>query len=159
MAVQDRIKQFRLSLSLTQKQYRIALIHFGLMLFALCVGIALSWSLGTGSIVLVLLSWFVTVLSLLDRLDIIEFSRTVERKTKCVICGRVSIGPKSDDPESQDNQKVVKTTVTNGPKGTERTKEIVHEVDKGIPLEGVIICNKLVCTDCITKVGKIKWDQ
>lgn len=156
---EDTIEKLKIRFGITPGQHKIVMVHLGIMILSLFIGIAYDiayWFTNSGGLIfaLVFLIWVFTVLSLLDYLDIIQFRKTVERKTKCAICGRTSKGSSYDE-----DGKIIKTIVEDGPKGTRETVEKTHEEKPAVPLEGVIIADKLICSDCVKKVGKIKWDQ
>lgn len=97
---------------------------------------------------------FIILLLMLDNLGIIELRKSVDRHTKCVICGR------TDKPEDEDHDGKIKETKIEEIEGElKETKTLTHEHENAIPLEGIVISNRVVCTDCIKKIRGITWQH
>lgn len=105
---------------------------------------------GGGLVILTLLGF-----SLLDYLEIIQFRKSSERRNKCHVCGRTyqsetKIPQKSiekefrQDKEDEDSQIV------------ETTTDYKHIKER--PLDGIVVFDKLICTDCVHKIQKVKWE-
>ena len=141
----------KFEIQLTRKQATIGLFHLALIVISLAISVGfafVNWRIAfpimLGEIAVVILIIF----SLLDYLDIISFRKSVTRKTKCCICGRVS-------KAEYKNEVLVKLERFTSDKKGDAEKEIIkQEIIPAKPLEGIVIHDRVICTDCIDKVKK-----
>jgi len=141
----------KFEIQLTRKQATIGLFHLALIVISLAISVGfafVNWRIAfpimLGEIAVIILIIF----SLLDYLDIISFRKSVTRKTKCCICGRVS-------KAEYKNEVLVKLERFTSDKKGDAEKEIIkQEIIPAKPLEGIVIHDRVICTDCIDKVKK-----
>src|SRR3972149_10074022 len=141
----------KFKIQLTRKQATIGLFHLALIVISLAISVGfafVNWRIAfpimLGEIAVIILIIF----SLLDYLDIISFRKSVTRKTKCCICGRVS-------KAEYKNEVLVKLERFTSDKKGDAEKEIIkQEIIPAKPLEGIVIHDRVICTDCIDKVKK-----
>ena len=151
-------KDLKIQLPIHKDQYKIIFIHLGIILMSLIVGAGYNTStygqnssLITGIVVTIC---FIVILSLADCLNIIEFRKSAHRLTKCALCGRVSEKERHDE-----EGKIVKTVEVEKDDDSSVTRQFAHETKKAVPLHGIVIEGKLVCSHCLTELSKIKWEK
>lgn len=140
-----------LKLQLTRKQAMIGLVH--LITIVMTLGIAVGFAITYWRHALPIMIGEIAVIgviifSVLDYLDLIEFRKSVTRKTKCCICGRIS-------KAEYQLEKLIKLERFESDKQGDSEKEVTHiEHVPERPLEGIVINDKVICTDCMDKVKK-----
>ena len=140
-----------MKLELTKRQAKIGLAHLTLVVISLAIstGFAfVNWRIAFPIMIAEIAVIIILIFSALDYFDVIQFRKTVIRKTKCCVCGRVS---KSEyDKESLIKLESFKSKKEgDSEKKTTKTEEVPEK-----PLEGIIVSGKVICTDCMGKIKK-----
>jgi len=147
----EEVTAMKFEIKLTRKQATIGLFHLALIVISLAVstGFAfVNWRIAFPIMIGELAVVIIIIFSLLDYLDIIEFRKSVTRKTKCCICGRIS-------KAEYNLERLIKLERFESDKQGYSEKEITKvEQVPAKPLEGIVIHDRVVCTDCIDKVKK-----
>lgn len=92
----------------------------------------------------------VIVISALDYLDILRFRKSVERLTKCSVCGRTY---KSSE-YSKDYETQIKTRISGG-KDTKKTSTKKSQKKEQF-LNGIIIHDRLICETCLEDSDRVR---
>lgn len=146
----------KLKLGITKLQYNNVIFHLSVILFALIIGVIASIMYGQTGVIFGVVGIFciLMILSLLDYLDIIELRKTSIRLTKCAVCSRVHISEFEEDEKG-----LIAKTVEIEEKNKEKIeKTFEHKHKEPRPLDGIIVANRLVCSDCVKKIQGIKWE-
>lgn len=150
--------QVKFETSLTKQQIMRVYAYLGLAVVTLIVGgyvHAVSYGNASGLVAVGITFSFIGIgLHAGNYFNIVQLSKSSDRRDRCHGCGRVSKRISLKDFESGEKYSPIADSKPDIPVTAVDSEKTVR-----IGLTGIIFRDHVYCTDCIKEIGKFKWPQ